>query len=101
MIVETHKKAKIVLCKDSFPWQNHSDNFKIQFKKLKDAYNDCRNSQKVKIHQYGGIVPWENHSNNLKTHFKDWNEASNDCGNSQKSQNCPVQRLFILTKSLW
>ena len=47
MIAETHKKAKIVLCKDSFPWQNHSDNFNIQFKKLKDAYNDCRNSQKV------------------------------------------------------
>ena len=46
----------------------------------------ARNSQKIKIHQYSGIVPWENHSDNLKTHFKDLNEASNDRGNSQKAK---------------
>ena len=85
IISETHKKLKLSCEKTVFPWQNHSDNFNIQFKKLKDAYNDCRNSQKVKIHQYRGIVPWENHSDNQKFHFKDLNEASNDCGNSQKS----------------
>ena len=27
--------------------------------------------QKVKIHQYSGIVQWENHSDYLKIHFKD------------------------------
>ena len=70
MIAETHKKAKIVLCKDSFPWQNHSDNLNIQFKDLNDAFNDRRNSQKVKIHQFSGIVPWKNHSDNLKILFK-------------------------------
>ena len=49
MIAETHKKAKIVLCKDSFPWQSHSDNLNIQFKDLNDAFNDRRNSQKLKF----------------------------------------------------
>ena len=33
MIAETHKKAKmVILCKDSFPWQNHSDNLKLTLK---------------------------------------------------------------------
>ena len=56
MIAETQKKAKIVLCEDSFPGQNHSDNFNIQFKDLNDDFNDRRNSQKFKIHQYRGFV---------------------------------------------
>ena len=56
--------------------------------------NDCRNSQKIKIHQYSGIVPWEDHSDNLKIHFKDLNEASNDFRNSQKAKDCPVKGQF-------
>ena len=75
----------MVLYKDSFPWQNHSDDLNIQFKDLNDTFNDRRNSQNVKIHQYRGFVTWKNHSDNLKIHFEDLNEASNDCGNSQKS----------------
>ena len=53
---------------------------------MNDAYNDFRNSQKLKIHQYSGIVRWENHSDYIKTHFKDLNEASNDFGNSQEAK---------------
>ena len=70
MIAETHKKQKLVLCKDSFPWQNHSENLNIQFKDLNDAFNDRRNSQKIKIDQYSVIVPWKNHFDKLKILFK-------------------------------
>ena len=49
MIAETHKKAKTVLCKDIFPWQNHSDNLNINCTHLNEDCNDCGNSHNAEI----------------------------------------------------